>query len=202
VAAVALVSVQALVFVVFPVAAPAGFGRLFVLLVFVAVFAGHFFVGTRQVEVCGAVVKLGVFPRLCGVAVVAPRAQPPFVHIVFAVAAVAVLWRAAVFFARHMAAFARHVFVFAVQHVIRLPVVKGFGVELNDHGINPLVIGVAAAAALRLLPAVVTGFPVDVLSHVFVAFHTQAVLGLFVERYVAGAAVLLGFFVGLDHRAG
>jgi hypothetical protein len=148
------------------------------------------------------VVKLGVFPGLCGVAVVATRAQPAFVHIVFAVAAVAVLGGAAVFFARHMAALARHVFVFAIQCVIGLAVVKGFGVELNDHGLNPFVVGVARSTALWLLSTVVTGFPGDVLSHVFVAVHTQAVLCLFVERDVAGAAVFLGLFVGLDHRAG
>ena len=188
--------------VVSSVAADAGARRVLVLgalLVAIAALGVSVFVFQREAGL--VVVELGLLPVDVGVAVGTLRTQRALVHVVLAMAGVAIGRCLPVFLFRLVAFFALDLEMLAAQRVVGLRVIELGLVEFDDARCAAPVVGMATAAGLRLVAAVKTRALTHVLPHFLVAIHAQPVLRRTVEAQMAFRAIVFPLGVALDQVA-
>lgn len=128
-------------------------------------------------------------------------AQRTLMHVVFAMAAIAIQRCLAKAFAAHVAFFAFQFFMFAAQKKIGSGVIKLLLVEVRNPCVSPLVIGMAVSTSRIGHTPMKSNLVFDIGAHVFMTRNAQAILGLPVKFHVALFAVILGFDVPLNHFA-
>jgi len=208
VATVAFLAIAPLVDVLDFVAADAGFIRILEFLVDMTGCAGCFLVRTLEREVCFLVMIEGaLLPGVRRMAVAAFFAVFALVNIHFLVAAVTILWCLVVLLVGFVTGLAIGSGVHALELKIRFRMIEGGRVHQDNFRIPAFVFGMAVLALGFYCSGqapVQACFIIDVIEDVFMVMtvHTQVTLPRLVGCVVAFVALLLEFFMGLDHRPG
>lgn len=155
----------------------------------------------RQGKTCRAMVELGFFPIALVMTVGALGPQCALVHIVFAMANAALGRCLTVFLAGHVTLFALKRLVLATQQEVALTMIKLFLVKVDHLRLASLVLRVASATGLGLLPPMKAGPGSHVSSYFLVTIGTKTRLCSPVELDVALLAIVFQFGMPLNQLA-
>ena len=197
-----LALVPLLTLVILAVAGVTCLGRFPVVVVLMAIGALGVTVFSGQSKARLVVVKFCFLPQILIVAIGTLGTQRSLVHIILAVAGIALQRRVAKFFSAHMALGALHFLVLGPQAEVGWGVVKLALVKLGNCGGAPFVIGVTRAARLRLHLPVKACLAADIDTYILVAVHAQSILRFTVKFHVALLAFIVNLGMGLHQLPG
>jgi len=156
----------------------------------------------RQGKPCRAMVELGFFPVALAMTVGAFGPQCALVHIVFSMANAALGRCLTVFLACHVTLFAFKRLVLATQQEVALTMIKLLLVKVDYLRLASLVLRVASATGLGLLPPMKACLGSHISAYVLVAIGAQSRLCTPVELDVTLLAIVFQFGMSLNQLAG